>query len=81
MQGVTDAREGRNTESRIFYRFRDLKAMGIVNCWPTLSRWVARNNFPPGRLLGPNTRVWLVEEVEAWLASRPQAVGRQGVAR
>jgi hypothetical protein len=42
----------------------------------TLSRWIARGDFPPGRYLGPNTRVWLVEEVEAWLASRP--VGKAG---
>ena len=67
---VTDAPTARKLESR-FLRFSDLQAMGIVNCWPTLSRWIARQGFPPGKYLGPNTRVWTVEEVEAWIASRP----------
>jgi predicted DNA-binding transcriptional regulator AlpA len=52
-------------------RFRDLKARGIVGNHPTLKRWVERQGFPPGRMLGPNTRAWLESEVEAWLASRP----------
>jgi predicted DNA-binding transcriptional regulator AlpA len=80
MSVVSDRPAGRNTESR-FYRFSDLQAMGIVHCWPTLSRWIAKGAFPPGRYLGPNTRVWTVEEVEAWLASRPMALGKQSVAR
>ena len=45
--------------SEIFLRFRDLKARGIVNNWPTLKRWVADLGFPSGRYLGPGTRVWL----------------------
>ena len=57
--------------SEIFLRFRDLKARGIVNNWPTLKRWVADLGFPSGRYLGPGTRVWLESEVEDWLKSRP----------
>jgi predicted DNA-binding transcriptional regulator AlpA len=52
-------------------RFRDLKARGIVSNHPTLKRWIDKEGFPPGRLLGPNTRVWLESEIEAWIASRP----------
>jgi predicted DNA-binding transcriptional regulator AlpA len=55
----------------IYVRFRDLVAAGIVRNWPTLIRLVDQQGFPPGRLLGPNTRVWTVDEVEAWIASRP----------
>jgi predicted DNA-binding transcriptional regulator AlpA len=68
---VTDAPTARNSESRLFYRFADLKALGIVRCWPTLSRWIAKGDFPAGVYLGANTRAWPVAEIEAWLASRP----------
>ena len=54
-----------------FLRFSDLRAAGIVNSWPMLRRRIERDGFPPGRMLGPNTRVWSEEEVEAWIASRP----------
>jgi predicted DNA-binding transcriptional regulator AlpA len=56
-----------------FLRFADLKAAGIVNSWPMLKRRIERDGFPLGRMLGPNTRVWSEEEVEAWIASRPTA--------
>jgi hypothetical protein len=39
-------------------RYRDLKARGVVNNWPTLRNLIAKSGFPPGRLLGPQTRVW-----------------------
>jgi predicted DNA-binding transcriptional regulator AlpA len=51
-------------------RFRDLKRVGINN-WVTLRRRVEKDGFPPGRLLGPATRVWTTEEVENWFNSRP----------
>jgi hypothetical protein len=54
-------------------RFRDLKERGIVATWPTLLDWIARRGFPPGRMLGPNTRAWFESEVYDWLASRPVA--------
>jgi hypothetical protein len=69
---VTDAGQSRNDESRLFYRYADLKNMGIVGSWPTLTRWVERGIFPPGIWLGPNTRAWPKAEIDAWLASRPQ---------
>ena len=52
--------------SDVLLRFRNL-----VNNYVTLARWIEREGFPPGLMLGPNTRVWRDSEVEAWLASRP----------
>lgn len=52
-------------------RFRDLKDRGIVGNHVTLKRWIEHEGFPPGLLLGPNTRAWREADVEAWLASRP----------
>jgi predicted DNA-binding transcriptional regulator AlpA len=53
-------------------RFLDLKCVGINN-WPTLKRRVEQDNFPPGRYVGKNTRVWTEEEVSAWWEARPTA--------
>jgi len=50
-------------------RFRDLKDRKIVSNHVTLKRWIEREGFPPGMLLGPNTRG--SSTVEAWLDSRP----------
>ena len=55
----------------VYLRFSDLKARGIVGNWITLRNWQKRERFPPGVLLGANTRVWREDEIEAWLASRP----------
>ena len=55
----------------VLIRFRDLKGRGIVNNHVTLKRWIERQGFPPGRMLGPNTRVWRESEIDAWLQSRP----------
>jgi hypothetical protein len=43
-------------------RFPDLKARGLVNSWPVLINKIRTQGFPPGRMLGPNTRAWTVEE-------------------
>ena len=42
----------------VLLRFADLKARGIVSNWVTLERWKRLYGFPPGRLIGPNTRAW-----------------------
>ena len=55
----------------VLLRFRDLKERGIVNNHVTLIRWIRREGFPPGLMLGPNTRVWREADIEAWLDSRP----------
>ena len=57
-----------------FVRFRDLKARGIADSWAQLDNLINKYGFPPGRMLGPATRVWdLEEEIEPWLAARPMA--------
>jgi len=53
-------------------RMKDLTCVGIKS-WPTLKLRILNDNFPPGRYLGGNTRVWTIEEVEAWFESRPKA--------
>ena len=52
-------------------RFSDLRARGLVSNWVTLRRWIQHQGFPPGRKLGPNTRVWTGDEISEWLADRP----------
>jgi predicted DNA-binding transcriptional regulator AlpA len=54
-----------------YIRFKDLQAAGVVNNRVTLSRWIQKHGFPAGVLIGPNTRAWPEQEVEAWLKSRP----------
>ncbi len=54
-------------------RFKDLRQRKVVDNRPTLARWIEREGFPPGRMLGPNTRVWTEAEIEEWIASRPVA--------
>ena len=53
-------------------RFSDLEQRKIVPNRTTRKRWEETEGFPPGRLLGPATRVWTEEEIAEWLASRPQ---------
>jgi hypothetical protein len=65
-----------------FYRFADLKRMGLVPNWPTLKRWQDLEGFPPGRLAGPNFRIWTGRELNQYLASRPTGpTKRKGVAK
>jgi hypothetical protein len=55
-------------------RFADFKARGLFKNRQTLDNWIRKYGFPPGRLAGPNTRIWdLEEEVEPYLANRPTA--------
>lgn len=56
---------------KILLRFTHLKALGIVTNHPQLKRLVELEGFPPGFLLGPNSRAWHEDEVEEWLANRP----------
>jgi len=59
----------------VLVRFRELKARRIVSNHVTLKRWIEKEGFPRGFLLGPNTRVWRESDVEAWLDSRPTERG------
>ena len=54
----------------ILLRFADLKARGIVRNRTTLSRWIKKLEFPPGIMMGINTRVWTEVEIEGWIAER-----------
>ena len=54
-------------------RFRHLKERGIVDNRTTLGRWIKRHGFPPGILIGPNSRAWTEEVIEAWLVERARA--------
>lgn len=51
-------------------KFKDLKALGIVNNWTTLQRWIDAGHFPSGIKLGENTRAWTEQSVAEWLAAR-----------
>ena len=57
-----------------YLRFPDLKKRNIVNNRMTLSRWVKAGDFPSGVMLGPRTRAWSEEEIEAW-EKRRRALG------
>ncbi len=61
-----------NSKSALL-RFADLKARGIVRNRTTLSRWIEKIGFPPGVMIGMNTRTWTEEEIDAWLAERARA--------
>ena len=52
-------------------RYADLKRMKLVSNHPTLQRWIENEGFPPGVMLGPNTRAGRRSWIEQWLASRP----------
>ena len=56
-----------------FVRFPVLQQRGIVKSWPMLKRRIERDGFPPGRMIGPNSRAWTEDEIEDWIASRPVA--------
>lgn len=56
-----------------YVRFRDLRISGIADNWPQLLRLIEQHGFPSGRLLSPNVRAWTIDEVEAWVATRPIA--------
>ena len=58
-------------------RYCDLEARGLIKNWATLRRWIRDPNvkFPPGRLIGPQTRVWTEEELATWIESRPAEPG------
>ena len=62
----------------LYLKFSDLKKRGIVSNWQTLRRWIDREGFPPGIMLGPNSRAWLADLVYQWLDSRPQGGKKRG---
>lgn len=57
---------------RVYLRFDDLKALGIVANRVTLGRWIRAGAFPAPVQLGPNAVAWIRSEVDEWRASRPR---------
>ena len=55
----------------VYVRSRDINAAGIAKNWPTLTRLIEEENFPRGVMLSPNIRAWRLDEIEAWLETRP----------
>jgi hypothetical protein len=54
-----------------YCRFNDLNENNIVKSHTQLRHLQVHENFPLGRLIGPNTRVWSVSEINKWLEGRP----------
>ena len=54
----------------LYLRYTDLVQRRIVNNRTTLQRWIRDYGFPPGVLLGPNTRAWPADQVDTWLEAR-----------
>ena len=52
------------------WRFSDLRARGLVNSRAQLKLMVELYGFPPGKMLTPNARVWVADEVIAYYESR-----------
>ena len=51
------------------YRMRDLpQRTGLGKSF--LYREIKEGNFPPGRLIAPNVRIWSEEEIEAEIQRR-----------
>jgi hypothetical protein len=57
----------------VLYHFKDLAAAGLIANRTSLTRLIDNDNFPPGVMIGRNTRVWRVDDIEKWLATRPTA--------
>jgi predicted DNA-binding transcriptional regulator AlpA len=53
-------------------RYKDLHEAGIVSNRPQLDHMIETEGFPQGRLFSPRIRAWALDEVEAWLDSRPR---------
>jgi hypothetical protein len=74
----------RDMQLQQFVRFFDLKEAGIVDNRAQLRNLQQKHGFPLGILAGESTRIFPVEEVNAWLTNRPteiSAVASQRVQR
>ena len=69
-QCLSDVADGR------IFRFPDLVEAGVVNNRSTLYRWIKDLGFPPGFLLGPNSRGWFETDVAQWLSTRDGRLNR-----
>ena len=53
-------------------RFRDLRAAGIIDNWPSLYSLIENYGFPEGTLISANIKAWDLDEIHRWLNSRPK---------
>jgi hypothetical protein len=60
-----------------FLRLKDLQERGIAMTHQAVRHMQLHEDFPPGRLFCPGTRVWTVSEINNWLDSRPVEVSEQ----
>jgi hypothetical protein len=51
--------------------FSHLRERNIVKSWQQVKNLIRKEGFPPGRMLGPNSRRWTEDEIGSWLDSRP----------
>lgn len=56
---------------RTYLRYSDLKNRGLVKNRTQLQNMIHDYNFPPGRLLSPNVRVWTDEELDNYVDNCP----------
>jgi predicted DNA-binding transcriptional regulator AlpA len=61
-----------------FVRYTYLEKNGIMSNRMQLARAIERYDFPKAVALGENTLAWDLEEVEAWIASRPRRAPKTG---
>ena len=64
-----------------YLRFKDLRARGIVNNRPALTRLIEKHGFPPGFLLSENCRVFDEDETQRWLDERAANAANQAPKR
>ncbi len=65
---------------RELLRFRDLKALAILEDRSTARRWMnpkSDDPFPSPIVLSPNSVAWVTSEVRAWLDRRPRGAAPQ----
>jgi hypothetical protein len=62
-------------------RYKQLHEDGIVNDRMSLARKIEKEGFPKPLALGPNTLAWDLDEVRAWLASRPRRTPKTGASK
>lgn len=55
------------------YRFSDLVKIGLFRNRTSLKNAMDRNQFPEGRLIGGNSRVWTESELQTFLDNCPSA--------
>jgi predicted DNA-binding transcriptional regulator AlpA len=68
-----------DTEAQTLWRFRDLKAKGVVTDRATLRRWMKSldDPFPSPIVLSANSIAWRASEVREWLDNRPRGPAPQ----